>query len=95
VEGAPLPACALTQITTAQPAVRQRHTGSVVSDEERRAFERQAAALRSAETDDEGTLAFRHQLIEWANAERERRGIEPLLTEGEIHWRARTIGLLA
>jgi hypothetical protein len=66
----------------------------MVSDEERRAFERQAAALDAAESDDEGTLAFRHELIEWANAERARRGIEPLQTEGEIHWRARALGLL-
>jgi hypothetical protein len=66
----------------------------MVSEEERRAFERQARALRSAERADEGPLAFRHQLIEWANAERVRRGIEPLQTEGEIHWRARALGLL-
>lgn len=67
----------------------------MVTDDERRSFERQAAALRSATSDDEGTLAFRHGLIEWANAERERRGIEPMQTEGEIHWRARALGLLA
>ena len=67
----------------------------MVTDRERWAFERQVAALRSAETDDEGSLAFRYELIEWANAERARRGIEPLQTEGEIHRRARALGLLA
>jgi len=72
-----------------------RHTVDVpVSPEDRAKWERQVAALREEESDDEGTPQERWAYIQWANAERVRRGLPELETEGEVHWIARTLGLL-
>lgn len=70
------------------------HTSGVVSDGDRRAFERQVAALRTAEHDDEGSLEWRHALHVALDAERKRIGVDKLKTEGELHRRARSLGLL-
>jgi hypothetical protein len=66
----------------------------MVSAEDRRRFERQVAALPTAESDDEGSLEWRHAVIESANEWRAAHGIPPLQTEGELHRRARALGLL-
>lgn len=66
----------------------------MVSADDRRRFERQAAALRTAECDDEGSLDWRHAVIESANRWRAVHGLAPLQTEGELHRRARALGLL-
>ena len=66
----------------------------MVSDEDRRRFVRQAAALATAESDDEGTLEWRYWMIEDANERRAAKNIPPLKTEGELHRRAKSLGLL-
>ncbi|MGH9055257.1 MAG: hypothetical protein ACRDYY_05240 [Acidimicrobiales bacterium] len=65
-----------------------------VSEADRAAFARQAAALAEAENDSEGTASSRARRIEEANADRIRHGIPPLKTEPELHRRARDLGLL-
>jgi hypothetical protein len=65
-----------------------------VSPEDRRRFERQVAALRDGETEDEGTPASRAAAIEDADRWRAEHGIPPLDTEAELHRRARDLGLL-
>ena len=71
-----------------------------VSAEDRRRFERQVAALREEENDDEGTPEWRASVIAWANRERAKRGDPPLKEwwedkgELELHKRARALGLL-
>lgn len=64
-----------------------------VSAEDRRRFERQAAALRQIENDDEGTPEWRTAVVEYVDAERAKRGVPPLKTEDEFHHRARELGL--
>ena len=83
----------------------RRHTGLVppaepadpaparVSADDRRRFERQAAALRTIENDDEGTPEWRGGVVEYIDAERAKRGTPPLKTEDEFHHRARELGL--
>lgn len=71
-----------------------------VSPEHRRIFERQAAALREEESDDEGSPEFQRAMIEAENQRRAEVGQARLLewwedkTEGELHERARALGLL-
>jgi hypothetical protein len=57
-------------------------------------MERQRRALAELENDDEGSDAWRDDLVAWADAERRRIGIEPLKTETELYRRARALGLL-
>jgi hypothetical protein len=57
-------------------------------------FERQAAALRAAESEDEGTPDWRAGRIEEIDEDRARQGLPPLKTETELHVRARALGLL-
>lgn len=83
----------------------RRHTGTVrstepvdqvparVTAEDRRRFERQVAALRTIENDDEGTPEWRAGVVEYVDAERAERGTPPLKTEDEFHHRARELGL--
>lgn len=83
----------------------RRHTGPVpdsepaeptparVSAEDRRRFERQVAALRKIENDDEGTPEWRAGVVEYVDGERAKRGTPPLKTEDEFHHRARELGL--
>jgi uncharacterized protein YkwD len=72
----------------------------VVSPEERRKWERQVAALKEAETDDEGTPEWQAAMIAQANKWRAEHGIPPLKewwetkTEQKLHERARALGLL-
>ncbi|HEU5151714.1 MAG TPA: hypothetical protein VFU19_14530 [Iamia sp.] len=65
-----------------------------VSEADRRALARQAAALGAAETDDEGTPETRAARIAEVDAWRAEHDIEPLSTEPELHRRARDRGLL-
>ncbi|MGI9031322.1 MAG: hypothetical protein ACR2HP_15270 [Ilumatobacteraceae bacterium] len=71
-----------------------------VSPEDRRRFERQAAALKEAETDDEGTPEWRAMMIASINERRRKRGFAPLKdwweNKGELEFRehARARGLL-
>lgn len=62
--------------------------------DERRRFARQTVALRASELSDEGDLAWQYWLIEDANERRVAKNIAPLQTEGELHRRARALGLL-
>ena len=66
----------------------------VVSSEDRRRWERQVAALREADNDDEGSLEWRADVHEWADARRREAGLDDLDTEPELHRRARALGLL-
>lgn len=61
---------------------------------QREAFRRQVVALAALETDDEGPESVRVEVIEAADRWRVAHGIEPLKTEGELHRRARALGLL-
>lgn len=65
-----------------------------VSDADRRALARQAAALAGAESDDEGTPESRARRIAEVDAWRADHDIEPLSTEPELHRLARDRGLL-
>lgn len=65
-----------------------------VSDADRRALARQAAALARAETDDEGDADGRAARIAEVDEWRAEHGIDPLATEPELHRRARDRGLL-
>jgi hypothetical protein len=72
-----------------------RHTALVsVSPQDRVAWDRQVAALELEECDDAGSLVERWRFVEWANSARLERGLPALHTEGELHWRARALGLL-
>ena len=66
----------------------------MVSDADRRAMQRQARALASIESDDEGSADWRQEWIERLDVERQHIGVAPLKTEGELHRRARALGLL-
>lgn len=66
----------------------------VVSEKDRRNWERQVAALELEDSTDEGSLEFRAAVIEWANSRRAAQGRPDLDTEGELHHRARALGLL-
>jgi hypothetical protein len=66
----------------------------VIDEHERGAFERQVAALAAHEIDDEGPESVRAEVIAAADRWRAAHGIEPLQTEGELHRRARALGLL-
>ena len=65
-----------------------------VSEKDRRRWERQVAALKLADNTDEGSPDFRVQVIESVNRRRIRDGRPALDTEGELHHRARSLGLL-
>lgn len=74
---------------------------SRVSDKDRAAFARQAAALATEENDDEGTPEWRAAMIERINADRAAHGIPPLIEEWwnlqpetDLYRRARALGLL-
>ena len=73
--------------------------GAAVSEHDRRLMRRQGAALSARENWDENP-AFEAAVTNWANKLRAARGIPPLRdwwatkTEGELHRRARTLGLL-
>lgn len=56
---------------------------------------RQAAALREIESDEPGEDSQRNNAIEAANADRVRRGLEELKTEGEFHRKAVARGLVS
>jgi hypothetical protein len=66
----------------------------VVSAEDRRKWDRQVAALIEMDNDDEGSLEWRAAAIEALNRRRLAMGHEEMATEGEMHRRARTLGLL-
>jgi len=65
-----------------------------VSAEDRRRWDRQVAALRTGDNDDEGSLAWRAEMIDSINERRRQHGHEEMATEGEMHRRARALGLL-
>ena len=71
-----------------------------VNDADRRAFERQRAALAAESNDDEGDATWETAVVDWANRERSAQGTPPLQewweskTEPELHQRARALGLL-
>ncbi len=65
-----------------------------MSAEDRRKWDRQVAALIEMDNDDEGSLEWRAAAIEAVNRRRLSMGYEALSTEGEMHRRARTLGLL-
>ncbi len=71
-----------------------------LTDEHRRRWALQVAALREAESGDEGTPEWRTMMVDRANRRRAARGIPPLRewwetkTEPELHHRARALGLL-
>lgn len=65
-----------------------------MSAEDRRRWDRQVAALRTVENDDEGSLAWRADMIDSVNERRRRHGRDEMATEGEMHRRARALGLL-
>jgi hypothetical protein len=71
-----------------------------VSDADRRAFERQRAALTAENNNDEGDAAWESTVLDWANRKRGELSTPPLLewweskTEPELHRRARALGLL-
>jgi hypothetical protein len=67
---------------------------SRVSDADRSAMARQAAAWAGGDTADEGTPEWRAEAIRRIDADRARQGIEELDTEPELHRRARDLGLL-
>jgi hypothetical protein len=66
----------------------------VVSAEDRRKWDRQVAAMIEMDNDDEGSLEWRAAAIEAINRRRLSMGHEVLSTEGEMHRRARALGLL-
>ena len=65
-----------------------------VSAEDRRRCDRQVEALRLADNDEEGTIEVRAATLEMVNRRRVAPGPPELNTEGELHRRARTLGLL-
>lgn len=69
--------------------------GMPVSPADRRAMERQAAALSSTELDasEEGDDGWRAGLAVWVDEQRERIGVAPIKTEIEFYRRARALGL--
>lgn len=74
---------------------RAGYRGAVaVSDEDRDRWQRQVDALEAAECDDEGSPDQRVQIIATANRQRRTFGRPDLATEGEMHHRARALGLL-
>ena len=64
------------------------------SEEDRRAQERQRAALASLENTEVGTEADRAAAIEAADAARDAAGLPPLKTETEFHRKAVERGLV-
>lgn len=65
-----------------------------VSDADRRAMARQAAALVGLDTGESGDDATRQAMIDRADADRERHGLDPLKTEPELHRKAVERGLV-
>ena len=65
-----------------------------VSAQDRAKWNRQVAALREFGNDDEGSLEWRHDALEAINRRRVANGRDELKTEGEMHRRARALGLL-
>lgn len=66
----------------------------MVSEHDRAAMARQAAALADAEQSDEGSVLWRAQAHEWLDDRRASLGIDRLATEGEFHRYAASLGLL-
>ena len=66
----------------------------VVSADDRHRWERQVAALELIENSDEGTPDARAAVIESVNDRRRAHQRPELATEGELHRRARALGLL-
>lgn len=92
----------MARLTAMTRQLVRRHTGQMrkaepvpprVTDEDRRRFERQVAALRQIENDDDGSPEWRTAVVEHADDERAKRGAPRLKTEGELHRRARDLGL--
>jgi hypothetical protein len=65
-----------------------------VSERDRQAMDRQAAALASVETDEPGDDTTREAVVGLADARRERHGLPPLKTEVELHRKAVERGLI-
>ena len=68
--------------------------GAMVSEHDRAAQRRQAAALDLAPHDDPGTPAWRAELFARVDAERRAAGRPELDTEPELHRRAVALGLV-
>lgn len=66
----------------------------MVSEHDRAAMQRQAAALDAAPHDDEGSLDWRADLFAWIDGERRESGRDDLDTEPELHRRAVALGLV-
>ena len=67
---------------------------TAVSDADRRAMARQAAALAMLDTGETGDDATRQAMIDRADADRQRHGLDPLKTEPELHRKAVERGLV-
>jgi hypothetical protein len=65
-----------------------------VSDADRRAMARQAAALTALDTGEAGDDATRQSMIDQADEDRKRHGLDPLKTEPEFHRKAVERGLV-
>jgi hypothetical protein len=65
-----------------------------VSERDRRAMARQAAALARLETDELGDDVTREAAVDAADAHRARHGLPPLKTEVELHRKAVERGLI-
>ncbi|MTA11400.1 MAG: hypothetical protein F2534_02250 [Actinobacteria bacterium] len=65
-----------------------------VSPADRRAMARQAAALATFDTGEIGDDATRQSMIDRADTDRERHGLDPLKTEPELHRKAVERGLV-
>ena len=67
---------------------------TAVSDADRRAMARQAAALGMFDTGEAGDDATRQAMIDRADADRQRHWLDPLKTEPELHRKAVERGLV-
>ncbi len=65
----------------------------MVSPRDRESWDRQVAALRSAENEDTGTPQWRADVIARADQWRAEVGTEPLATETEFYRYAESLGL--
>lgn len=65
-----------------------------VSDADRRAMARQAAALAAIDTAEPGDDTTRQTMIDRADSDRARHGFDPLKTEPELHRKAVERGLV-
>ena len=65
-----------------------------VSDADRRAMARQAVALAMLDIGEAGDDATRQSMLDQADDDRERHGLDPLKTESEFHRKAVERGLV-